>query len=316
MLTSRPDEKLRARVFISCGQNKDSEEPSLASEIKNRLTALGFDPYVAVGEQSLRGLKENLFAQLNRSEYFVFVDFKRERLEGQDCHRGSLFSHQELAVASFLEIDVLALQEQGVKQNDGILGFIQGNAIPFSERKTLPDLVAENVKRRINERRWDPRWRNELVLTREPGYFADAKQVPLEKWGRFFHVGVHNRHRNKIAMNCCVYLEKATALDSGVEIPVKTVEFKWEGYMLPNAHIQPGTVRKFDAFWMLHDQPTKLEFNMFCDASYFYPQIASAGRYELTYLVVADNFPPARRSLILNLNSSLSETSLEPMPGA
>jgi hypothetical protein len=314
MVIDRSGEELRARVFISCGQNKDSEEPSLASSIKDRLTALGFDAYIAVGEQSLRGLKENLFEQLNRSEYFVFVDFKRERLDSKDLHRGSLFSHQELAVASFLEIEVLALQEQGVKQNDGILGFIQGNAIPFSERKSLPDLVAENVQRRIDEGKWNPRWRNELVLRREPKYFSDAMQVQLGEFGRFFHVGVHNQHRSKIAMNCCVYLDKVIALDSGLENPVKTVEFKWEGYMLPNAHIQAGTIRKFDAFWIKRDQPNKLEFNSFCDASYFKPHIVGPGRYELTYLVVADNFPPARGSFTLTLNNKLDETSLELKP--
>jgi hypothetical protein len=104
-------DELRARVFISCGQNKGSGEQELADEIGGRLKGLGFDPYVAVGEQSLRGLKENIFGQLNRSEYFLFVDFKREPLGKTGFHRGSLFSHQELAVASFLEIDVLAFQE-------------------------------------------------------------------------------------------------------------------------------------------------------------------------------------------------------------
>jgi len=220
----------------------------------------------------------------------------------------------ELALASFLEIDVLALQEQGVKQGDGISGFIQGNAIPFSERRRLPDLVTENVQRRVESRTWDPRWRNELALTREPEYFADATQIPAGTQGRFFHIGVHNRHRRKTAMNCCVYLEKAAALDPAAKILVKTVEFKWEGYMLPNAHIQPGTVRKFDAFWIQHDQPNQVKFNMFCDASYFYPQIEGPGRYELTYLVMADNFPPTRRSFMLTLNSLLNDTSLEPMP--
>jgi hypothetical protein len=308
MLKNRSGDELRARVFISCGQNKDSEEPSLASDIKDRLTALGFDPYVAVGEQSLRGLKENLFEQLNRSEYFVFVDFKRERLDYQDRHRGSLFSHQELAVASFLEIDVLALQEQGVKQSDGILGFIQGNAIPFSERPKLPDLVAENVRQRITAGRWDPRWRNELVLELGTEYFVDARHVQLNKVGRFFHIGIHNRHRRRMAMNCCVYLEKATALDSGAEIPIQTVELKWEGYTLPNAHIQPGTVRNIDAFWIQHDFPKKLQFNLFCDASNFHPRIEGAGRYELTYLVVADNFPPARGSFVVTLDSLRTTT--------
>ncbi|PYT55262.1 MAG: hypothetical protein DMG43_03795 [Acidobacteria bacterium] len=314
MAKDQSDEELRARVFISCGQNKSSEEPLLAAGIKDKLTALGFDPYVAVGEQSLRGLKENLFEQLNKSEYFVFIDFKRERLDHLDLHRGSLFSHQELAVASFLEIDVLALQEQGVKQNDGILGFVQGNAIPFWDRPKLPDLVAEQVQDRIESGAWDPRWRNELILTREPNYYSDATPVQLGKLGRFFHVGVHNRHRRKTAMNCCANLEKLTSLDSGVESPLKTVEFKWEGYMLPNAHIHALTVRKFDAFWIQHDQPNELKFNSFCDASYFLPRIVGLGRYELTYSVIADNFPTARRSFILTLHSKLDETSLTTMP--
>jgi hypothetical protein len=164
---------LRARVFISCGQNKDSDEPKLAEEIRTKLTSLGFDPYVAVAEQSLRGLIENLFEQLSQSEYFLFVDFKRERLDGTDVHRGSLFSHQELAVASFLGIEVLAFQEQGIKLTDGILGFIQANAISFSERNRLPEMVFDYVQQRMAEGRWDPRWRNELALERRPEDFSD-----------------------------------------------------------------------------------------------------------------------------------------------
>jgi hypothetical protein len=309
MIVNQPDDELRARIFISCGQNKDSVEPGLASEIKRRLTNLGFDPYVAVGEQTLRGLKENLFEQLGRSEYFVFVDFKRERLDHQDLHRGSLFSHQELAVASFLEIDVLALQEQGVKQNDGILGFIQGNAIPFSERDRLPDLVAEQVQQRVEAGVWNPRWRNELVLEREPKYLTDAFQANLQKMGRFFHIGVRNRHRRKTAMNCCAYLEKAISLDSGGEIPIWTVELKWEGYVLPNAHVHAATVRRFDAFWIRHDVPNELQFNNFSDASNFRPRIAAPGLYELTYSVMADNFPATRKSFVLNLSDSLDATT-------
>ena len=98
----------------------------------------------------------NIFKRLDQSEYFLFVDFKRERFDRTDSHRGSLFSHQKLAIASFLDIAVLAFQEQGVKQNDGILGFIQANAIPFSERNKLPDLVADHVQRLIDQGRWDP----------------------------------------------------------------------------------------------------------------------------------------------------------------
>src|SRR5437763_7178299 len=127
---------MAARVFISCGQSKDTNEVETARQIGQRLRQLGFSPYIAVEEQTLRGLQENIFEQLRRSEYFIFVDFKRERLgdTSPSAHRGSLFSHQELAIASFLEIPVIALQETGVKRDDGIIRFLQANAVPFSDR--------------------------------------------------------------------------------------------------------------------------------------------------------------------------------------
>src|SRR5438552_11625918 len=153
---------LRARVFISCGQSKHSDEVETAQKIARRLQELGFDPYIAVEEQTLRGLKENIFSQLEKSEYFVFVDFKREQLAGSDppVHRGSLFSHQELALASFVDIPVLAFQEKGVRPHDGILRFLQANCTPFTDRHLLPNVIADAVQ----ERNWNSNFRNDLVL--------------------------------------------------------------------------------------------------------------------------------------------------------
>lgn len=91
-MTGGPAEELRARVFVSCGQSRGSEEGDVANCVAARLSTLGFDPYVAAEQQTLRGLKENIFAHLERSEYFVFIDFKRERLADLEptSHRGSL----------------------------------------------------------------------------------------------------------------------------------------------------------------------------------------------------------------------------------
>jgi hypothetical protein len=68
-------EPLRARVFISCGQSKGTSEIDIAHRIAERLEEEGFDPYVAVEEQTLVGLTENIFGRLRNSEYFLFVDF-------------------------------------------------------------------------------------------------------------------------------------------------------------------------------------------------------------------------------------------------
>ena len=304
----------RAMVFISCGQARGTDEEATASAVASRLRDLGFDTYIAVQEQTLRGIKENIFRQLEKSEYYIFVDFKRDQLANTSppIYRGSLFSHQELALASYLDIDVLAFQELGVKKDDGILHFLQANATNFTDRNLLPNVIADGVR----ERGWDPHWKNELVLEREPGQFTDAMRVenragPQTPFpGRFFHIDVRNRHRSKIATNCCVYMAKAINLDTSQEIPLKTVEFKWAGYVLPNAHILPGQVRRFDAFWLAHHLPMTMQFNVYSDATDYIPRIEGEGRYELSYQVVADNFPAASGSFILNLNRSLNLTAL------
>ena len=56
-MATRPVEA--ARIFISCGQDKDTDEARIASAIKIKTKSLGFDPYVAIDVQTLQGLKES-----------------------------------------------------------------------------------------------------------------------------------------------------------------------------------------------------------------------------------------------------------------
>ena len=81
-----------ARVFISCGQ-RDGDERDFAHRVKEMFEReLGFEAYVAVYEQTLRSLRENIFERLaNQTEYFLFVDFCREKIDGRTEHRGSVF---------------------------------------------------------------------------------------------------------------------------------------------------------------------------------------------------------------------------------
>jgi hypothetical protein len=221
---AHPDAReARTRVFISCGQSTGSSEVSVAHGIAERLRELGFDHYIAVQEQSLSGLKENIFEQLRRSEYFIFVDFKREQLAGTHIHRGSLFSHQELALASYLKLRVLAFQESGVKHDDGILPFLQANATQFTDRHLLPNVIADQVQ----QRGWEPYWKNTIVLERDPTY-ADVDGLSGSR--RFFHVRVRNRHLHEMATNCYVYLERATRLAPSTEIPLEAIDLKSAGY--------------------------------------------------------------------------------------
>jgi len=87
-----------------------------------------FDCYIALNEQTVLGLRENIFAQLTKSEYFLFIDFRREQLIYSDGspplapsgststrYRGSLFTHQELGIASFWRSKAWRFTKMGLK---------------------------------------------------------------------------------------------------------------------------------------------------------------------------------------------------------
>ena len=287
----------RARVFISCGQSKESDERAIAEAIAKRLKARGFEPWVAVELQTLNGIKEHIFQTLRDSEYFIFIDFKREQLAGG--HRGSLFSHQELAVASYLGVELLAFQEAGVMR-EGLLSFIGANAtsFEFEDRSKLPDRIDEEVAKR----KWNPYWRNEVIIERESTQYEDVETQTPGLYRRFFHVSVRNRHRHRAVTNCYAYLESATKLDPMTPIPLRAFELKWEGFLLPFVNIPASQSRRFDAFCIHHNTPTRLSFSgMFSDWNKIIPLIQGEGCYKLNFLVVSSDFAPARASLSLNL---------------
>lgn len=311
----------RARVFISCGQRKDTEEIRLAKDIAVSLKDMGFEPYVAVEEQTLKGLKENVFARLAESEYLIFIDFSRERLftakeqgfEDTGENRGSLFSHQELAVASYLDLDIgaIAFQEVGNKEDDGILGFIQANCIQFSDRAALPNLITEEVRKQ----KWDPNWRNELRLERTSSDRDDnVRDVPVEKTGSYFHIKVRNLHRSKVARDCLAYLERWVNLSTNQESRRDLVEFKWKGVTTVGVAIPPRSFRRFDAFCVYYDSPSQvnLGLNRFVvDFGGYLQQyiLNGPGQYRLSFVVFSSDFAPARATFLLTVGSTVGDIS-------
>jgi hypothetical protein len=310
-------EGFQARVFISCGQQKGTDEVEIAHKIAEKLEKMGFEHYIAVEEQSSKGVKENIFRRLRESEYFIFIDLKRERLfklkngsfENTDKYRGSLFSHQELAIATFLDIEPLLFREKDVKEDDGILKFIQSNCIEFTDRHLLPDVVAEKVR----ERKWNPNWRNELLLERDNGDFQDVRYVGREERpARFYHIKVKNLHQQKIARDCVAYLERIKDISTGEAKPLELVEFKWKGVNTPRIAIPPKESRNLDTFHIYYDSQNivHLGINPFVvDFTGYYElyRLRGPGTFELTYVVFSENFSPARAMFKLNIGNQLSD---------
>lgn len=298
---------LRAKVFVSCGQKVNTDESKIAMNISRMLTRMGFDPYVATDQNSLRSLRENIFSQLRASEYFLFIDFARETLNESPEHRGSLFSHQELAIASYLELDALAFQQKAVKRLDGMLSALQVNATPFDK----PSQVSNLIRRRV-QASWNPGWKNTLKISRDPQEFDDA-YIPSPNGNvlaRFFHLKVENLHFRQPALDCVGYVSSITYSQSNQKIPFRTSELKWAGYTMPTSAIMPRSHRELDACFVLHKEPEILHFNCFTDSSYFMRPIKGPGDLEVKYTVISRNFPTVESTVHVHIGSSLNKLKI------
>jgi hypothetical protein len=308
----------KARIFISCGQQ--TEELSIAEIIQIRLIEMGFEVYVAKKDHVLACLTSNIFDKLENSEYFLFIDFKREKLikiiDGEEHdegkYRGSLFTNQELAIATFLkDIQVLGFQEKGLCYREGILPYTQINPIEFDDRDRLPDLVIQKVI----EKGWKNNWRNELQMSfRE--HFDEIDRVALvDLPSRWFHIRVKNLNKRKVARNCIAYVERIKHIESGrISVPDQ-IELKWAVLTPQSISIAPNSERKLDAFWYaVSDGIIKLGINSFLVDNNQTPlqyMLGITGTYEIDYVVYSDNYSPSRMRLKINKTEDLDQYSFE-----
>lgn len=179
---------MAARVFISCGQ-RDGER-QIARAVAEWFTAEGFRPYVALEVQSIQDVNSGIIGELRRSDYYVFIDFRREPLgvsSGKQEYRGSLFSHQELAIAYALGFEhAIFFREAGVRL-EGVCAFMTSNATEFEDHSVVPTLVAEAARRRG----WTPDYSRNLVVgplrwSEQPIQYGDLR-------GRFLYIDIRNQ---------------------------------------------------------------------------------------------------------------------------
>ena len=78
--------------------------------------------------------------------------------DGRDYGADHYSLDQELAIASYLGLDVLAFREFEATL-EGLLAFVGANAETFDDRKMLPKMVADTVRDRLTTGRWSTAWR-------------------------------------------------------------------------------------------------------------------------------------------------------------
>jgi hypothetical protein len=102
---------------LSCGQN--DRELQIADKVRRLLEAppFGLNLFVARATNNLYSLNDDVLTRLAYADYFLFVNFRRK----VDGFPGSLYSHQELAMALALGHRRLLVYSEVDAPNLGII---------------------------------------------------------------------------------------------------------------------------------------------------------------------------------------------------
>ena len=286
---------MKARVFLSCGQNKDNPlEMNAVNTIATRLREeFGFDVHVAVNKNFFNG-NPKIFDNLKQSDYFLFINFERKvRLfhRQEDCFF-SLYTHQELAMAiayGFDESNMLIFHKKRMRK----VGILAGMVIngEFNGYSDVADVVINSVR----DNNWESNYSRKLVfqsvsLNPQTNWLRDRPGSIQGRRERVALVGILNRRNDYAATNCQVHLKKI----AGQDFPFDRAPIKAAGLEAYSHTIWPGETVQFDLFGYDVDQK-KIFMHTDCDYTTAQglrkPLIEDSGDYILTYEVYAEHFP-------------------------
>lgn len=293
-----------ARVFISCGQ-RTAREIKIGKDVQDYFISREFETYFAERVHSSDALTENIFRFLSQSEYFVFIDFKREKIKrkilGKEF-RGSLFVNQELAIATFLRLQGIGFCEKGVKR-EGILDYHIYKPFPFEDGTEIIKILEKETKK------WDTNSLNELEIIYDPkttskNYsYTINSQTHLSDW---YHLEIENRNKTKHAFSCHGYVTRIYDLNNDKEFKIPTIELLWSGLGEPMVNIMGGTKREIDAFYIIHDE-NLIRFTQrrltTTNPRYYLPSLKK-GNYLIEYTIISSNFEKVSQNYILDFGGS------------
>lgn len=294
----------KARVFISCGQ-RNATEKGFGDYLFQYFTKKGFDPYFAEEIHNSKPLLLSVLDSLKSSEYFI--SFNPLRRDTKDI--GSLFVQQEMAVAAAIGLPMLYFYQAGVNKLHGMASGLHLNGIEINKPAEFKPHLDKLTKT------WDSTSQNQLFLETQRMHtnvaLLDTPTHPLSNW---FHICVTNGSSFKQAKNCRAYVEDIVLIRAP---QFSTSDYKqeliWAGTGVQTISIKKKAKRDFDAIWTIQGSGEWNFHSLDTSTAYTYPTLKD-GEYELTYLVVSDNFPDARIKLAINLSNDsvaiISETQL------
>lgn len=261
----------KAKVFISCGQS-NSKEKEYGIKAREWFSKKGFNAYFAEEIHTPEALTENIFNALKESEYFVLINFARTKqsiFTRKNFDIGSLFVQQELAIASFLKIQMIGFHVGNIKL-EGVEKYI---LVQSTKINSTDDMIRELVEKVTEAKGWFPNSKNQLFLNfgnhhhNFPIIDNTGNQVVdqndkllLRDW---YHIIVDNGSYFKHAINCSAYIESIKNLKTGETIfgdNYYKVELMWAAAKDIRVNIPIRSKRDLDAFFYDH-QSKMIVFN-------------------------------------------------------
>ena len=299
------------KVFASCGQRPG--ERGVVDRICQLLTARGLEPYVAVQAQSLHDVSSGIIRNLKDADYYLFVDFRRERLcdcEGSKGFRGSLFTNQEMAIAHVLGfVECIFLKQRDVRL-EGIGQFVMANAREFTDADDMLHILEDELDRR----QWSPTYSRQLVairVSRTPPYdYCDHASIQrrVVSWG----VDVENRRTDRAAEHASARLWSYTDPEGKEHESRDRSNLKWGGAQGYERAIWPSSVEDIDALVVQEGEPRAFFLHSAADVNPRRRVIENAedGDYCLQYRVYSEGFPDLWFHLKLHVTGDIETTTV------
>ena len=293
-----------AKVFISCGQASDTER-DVAKLVKRSLEEKGFQAFVATAEQDVYDINSGVISILRDSDYYLFIDFKREAIgmdTGRPLFRGSLFTHQELALAQLLGFaKPIFLVENGVKR-EGMLNFMAANAKPFTDYYQVVPFVQELVI----AQGWTPSFSRHLradnLLLDPPVRFGDHAG---SYYVRVVKVDIQNCRNDIAAKNCSARLKSLTTAGNTTPSPDRSL-LKVNGSIGFSQFIWPESHGAFDLLSIDVANPLSVYLHSSLDVTPRCPLVLTQGVHDLAYQIYADDFEVYEFTIRLTLTGNIN----------
>jgi hypothetical protein len=207
MPKTNPNE-YQARVFISCGQDKDNEaERTMTAQVSKWFEDEDYIPYLATEIQTHEELNLQIIDALKSCDYFLFINLPRgepfSSKVGSATRRGSLYSNQELAVAYAFGFKKMILIAHKDVIEEGVSKFITVNTPKFDAFEEVLGIVRGAVAKSG----WESTFSRHLQLG---DLSVDAPRVYWDHTGarnlRISHVKIINNRPDIGAVECTARL--------------------------------------------------------------------------------------------------------------